>query len=128
MVKHSNSTNLLEALLLTLKRCLPRFKFASGTKVCDEMKVIVVQNDKGSGNNEMGEISNTKELTIFQGKRSSLVPKASDKRKQPVVMNDKKRRRERPKNDPIECCIEEVQEQFGKTMEEAAGELGIFSF
>ncbi|PWA64598.1 NIN-like protein [Artemisia annua] len=35
--------------LLTLKRCLPSFKFASGAKLCDELRVIDVDNPAGSG-------------------------------------------------------------------------------
>nr|GFC86118.1 hypothetical protein [Tanacetum cinerariifolium] len=34
---------------ITLKRCLPSFKFASGVKLGDEMRVIDVDNPAGSG-------------------------------------------------------------------------------
>ncbi|GJY11623.1 hypothetical protein Tco_0380932 [Tanacetum coccineum] len=39
----------LESILLTLKRCLPSFKFASGAKLGDELRVIDVDNPAGSG-------------------------------------------------------------------------------
>ncbi|KAJ0805674.1 hypothetical protein HanPI659440_Chr02g0080961 [Helianthus annuus] len=57
--KQSNYYILLEAILLTLKRCLPRFKFASGAEIGDELDV----HNKDDGT----------EFKIFQRKRSMVV-------------------------------------------------------
>ncbi|KAK1408217.1 hypothetical protein QVD17_39852 [Tagetes erecta] len=57
-LKHSNYVIFLEAILLTLKRCLPSFKFTSGVELGDELDVIDVENYVE------GETNNFK---IFQG-------------------------------------------------------------
>ncbi|KAK1408222.1 hypothetical protein QVD17_39857 [Tagetes erecta] len=70
-VKHSNYIIFLEALLYTLKRCLPRFKFASGVDLGDELDVIVDEADK---------------IKIFQGKRSSpMLTSREEGKKQMLV-------------------------------------------
>nr|XP_043622398.1 protein NLP7-like [Erigeron canadensis] len=58
---------LLESLFLTLKRCLPSFKFASGSELGDELSVLDVENSTGSG---------TGFFNILEGNRFSPVPKA----------------------------------------------------
>ncbi|KAJ0805677.1 hypothetical protein HanPI659440_Chr02g0081001 [Helianthus annuus] len=63
--KQSNYVILLEDILLTLKRCLPRFKFASGAELGDELDVILVDSSTDY---------ETQKLKIFQEKRSSLIP------------------------------------------------------
>ncbi|PWA63194.1 NIN-like protein [Artemisia annua] len=40
---------LLESMLLTLKRCLPHFKLASGARFGDELRIIDVENSTGGG-------------------------------------------------------------------------------
>ncbi|GJY41058.1 NIN-like protein [Tanacetum coccineum] len=58
---------LLESLLLTLKSCLPSFKFASGEQLGDELRVVDVENSTGSG---IGFFK------IFEGNRISQIHKA----------------------------------------------------
>ncbi|PWA78345.1 NIN-like protein [Artemisia annua] len=63
---------LLESLLLTLKSCLPSFKFASGEQLGDELRVVDVKNSTGSG---IGFFK------IFEGNRISQIHKALADRK-----------------------------------------------
>ncbi|KAI7730003.1 hypothetical protein M8C21_024637, partial [Ambrosia artemisiifolia] len=85
----------LEALLLTLKRCLPRFKFASGVEIGNELNVHIEGDATGA---ELGdkidihtEDDGNKKFKIFQGKRS----------------------------------VEHYEKQFGKTMKNAAKNLNV---
>ncbi|MFS7913677.1 hypothetical protein Hanom_Chr02g00144481 [Helianthus anomalus] len=55
--KHSNYVILLEAILLTLKKCLPRFKFAFGAEIGDELDVILVENSTDDEDDEIVESS-----------------------------------------------------------------------
>nr|XP_043622379.1 protein NLP6-like [Erigeron canadensis] len=67
---------LLEALFSTLKRCLPSFKFASGSKLGDRLRVVDVENSTGSG---MGFFN------ILEGKRLSPIPKALEEARRQVA-------------------------------------------
>ncbi|KAJ0482811.1 hypothetical protein HanIR_Chr13g0658011 [Helianthus annuus] len=80
-IKHSNYVIFLEALLLTLKRCLPRFKFTCGVDLGDELDVIVVQSATDDKTVE------TKRFKIFQGKKSSPIPKAPKEGKKPMALD-----------------------------------------
>ncbi|KAJ9555766.1 hypothetical protein OSB04_010380 [Centaurea solstitialis] len=63
--------NLMESILLSLKRCLPNFKYASGGELGDELRIIDVDNS-------------TKRkiecFTIFEGAESSSESEALEKR------------------------------------------------
>ncbi|MFS7913690.1 putative transcription factor Nin-like family [Helianthus anomalus] len=96
--KHSNYKIFLEAILLTLKRCLPRFKFASGTEIGDELHI----------HNKVG---GTK-FKIFQGKRS-------------MVVDDIAHSEVKCKTTPIVLPREVIEKQFGKTMNDAAKDLNV---
>ncbi|KAK1416195.1 hypothetical protein QVD17_31984 [Tagetes erecta] len=104
--------NQINSILNEGERSFSSFQEDSENDVADN-----VNDTANTENDEMREISITKKLKIFQGNELSSA----------MVMNDKKRRRleGRPKNGPIQLSIEEVEEQFGKTMEEAADALGV---
>ncbi|KAK1428679.1 hypothetical protein QVD17_17518 [Tagetes erecta] len=138
-VKHSRRDILLESILLTLKKCLSRFKFASGEELGDTLDVIevdhcinVVSNFKifeektsssskekalekyldviGVESPTRGETSN---INAFQGKRLSPVCKTVDiyKGKKPMV---------KYKTTKIELPLKDIEKHFDKTMKEAA--------
>ncbi|KAJ0786549.1 hypothetical protein HanOQP8_Chr02g0072531 [Helianthus annuus] len=94
--KHSNYIIFLEAILLTLKRCLPRFKFASGAKIGDKLDV----HNKEDGT----------EFKIFQRKRLMAVDNIAHSE---VIC----------KTTPKVLPREVIEKQFGKTMKEAAKDL-----
>ncbi|KAM0024102.1 putative transcription factor Nin-like family [Helianthus debilis subsp. tardiflorus] len=112
--QHSNKVIFLEAILLTLKRCLPRFKFASGAELGDELDVILVDS---STDNE------TQKLKIFQEKRSSLIPAAPEKGKSPTVMELIAPSEVTYKTATKVLPREVNEKQFGKTMKKAAKDL-----
>ncbi|KAK9048120.1 hypothetical protein SSX86_032917, partial [Deinandra increscens subsp. villosa] len=178
--KRLNSTSMLESILSTLKRCLPGFRFASGAELDEESDVIDV-----SSYTDIETIN----FKIFQGKRLSLIQKAFEEEKKPIVKcltaeipsfkfplgpevgdklyidiesstesegdettNKVKRLSPMPikleapgkgknpmglnykkpspsevrrKTAPIELSFEKLEEQFGKTMEEAAENLDV---
>ncbi|XP_076947318.1 protein NLP7-like [Bidens hawaiensis] len=101
----SNYVKLLKAIILALKRCLPRFKFASGVALGNELDVIFAQSDTQSKTGE-SEI-----FKIFQGKRSSPKPKVPSN----LVC----------KTTPKVLTLEDIQKQFGNTMKEAAANLNV---
>ncbi|KAI3716795.1 hypothetical protein L1987_67948 [Smallanthus sonchifolius] len=90
-INQANYVILLEDILLTLKRCLPRFKFASG----EELVVIAVETatyreddeDNTATDNETSEIGESVKLKIFERKRSSPVPKALEEGNKAVVVD-----------------------------------------
>ncbi|KAJ0859058.1 putative transcription factor Nin-like family [Helianthus annuus] len=98
-IKHSNYINLLEALLLTLKRCLPTFKFASGEEIGNEL-------DVHNGDNK------SEKFKIFQGKRSMVVD---------YIAPSKVMCKTTPKVLPRQV----IEKQFGKTMKDAAKNLNV---
>lgn len=65
--KNRNYFILLESILLTLKWCLPNFKFSAGAELDDEMRVLDVENSTGSG---------TGFFKIFEKSRLSQIPKS----------------------------------------------------
>ncbi|KAJ0786540.1 putative transcription factor Nin-like family [Helianthus annuus] len=95
---HSNYKIFLEAILLTLKRCLPRFKFASGTEVGDELDI----HNKDDGT----------KFKIFRRKRSMVV---DDIAHSEVIC----------KTTPKVLPREVIEKQFGKTMNDAAKDLNV---
>ncbi|XP_076947357.1 protein NLP9-like [Bidens hawaiensis] len=99
--KHSNTTimMMLEGLLLTLKRCLPSFRFASGGELGDELDVIDV---KSSTKNE------TSYFKIFQG-----------------IENGKKHSEVRCKTGSILLPREVIETQFGRTIKDATKNLNV---
>ncbi|KAJ0615758.1 putative transcription factor Nin-like family [Helianthus annuus] len=114
--KHSNEVILLEDILLTLKRCLPRFKFASGAELGDELEVILVDSSTDD---------ETQKLKIFQEKRSSLIPAAPEKGKSPTVMELIAPSEVTCKTTPKVLPRELIEKHFGKTMKEAAKDLNV---
>ncbi|KAD5508234.1 hypothetical protein E3N88_15937 [Mikania micrantha] len=68
----------LEAILLTIKRCLPSFKFASGAEIGDELDVINVEASEGQ-TSEIDVIS----FKIFQENANAL-----EEGKQPSVVKN----------------------------------------
>ena len=71
---------LLESMILTLKRCLPHFKLASGARLGDELRIIDVENSTGSGG--IGS------FVILQGNKLSQIPKALEERRRFLVPDD----------------------------------------
>ncbi|KAJ0615739.1 putative transcription factor Nin-like family [Helianthus annuus] len=122
--KRSNRVIILEAILLTLKRCLPSFKFASGAEIGDEIDVILVE---GSTDNEDNEIDETQTFRIFQEKRSSATLKAPGKGKNPMAMAVDLIAPSKVtcKTSPIVLSREVIEKQFGKTMKDAAKNLNV---
>ncbi|KAJ0805662.1 putative transcription factor Nin-like family [Helianthus annuus] len=114
--QHSNYVIHLEALLLTLKRCLPGFKFASGAELGDELDVIVVES---STHDE------TQKLKIFQEKSSSPMSKVPERGKKPTVGDFIAPSKVTCKTTPKVLPREVIKKQFGKTMKEAAKDLNV---
>ncbi|KAJ0786535.1 hypothetical protein HanOQP8_Chr02g0072351 [Helianthus annuus] len=112
--QHSNNVIHSEALLITLKRCLPGFKFASGAELGDELDVIVVES---STHDE------TQKLKIFQEKSSSPMSKAPERGKKPTVGDLIAPSKVTCKTTPKVLPREVIEKQFGKTMKEAAKDL-----
>ncbi|KAD5507424.1 hypothetical protein E3N88_15127 [Mikania micrantha] len=123
----------LEAILLTIKKCLPSFKFASGAEIGDDLEVVEI------GCNKEGQ--NTS-LKIFQGKQpivvdnimapsrvtcqtTSKVLPSEDMDNQDVicVTNPPQNPKVNHKTAKIFLTREVVENQFGKTMNEAAHNL-----
>nr|GFD33530.1 hypothetical protein [Tanacetum cinerariifolium] len=67
----------LEGLLMSLKRCLPCFKFATGAELGDELDVIDVNNSTES---------ETKRIKIFQENRLLPTPEGMEKGKKAMVV------------------------------------------
>ncbi|XP_076947358.1 protein NLP7-like [Bidens hawaiensis] len=105
-IKHTNYVNFLEAILLTLKRCLPRFKLASGIELGDELDVIVGKNS----NDE------TEKLKIFS--------KAPDKGKKPTIVSYIAPSEVTCKRTP-KLLPQELIENIGKTMKDAVKNLQV---
>ncbi|KAK1408210.1 hypothetical protein QVD17_39845 [Tagetes erecta] len=120
--KHSNYVILLEALVFTLKRCLPGFKFALGAELGDELDVFVVES---STDTEDDETSETKKFKIFQGKKSLTMPKAPEERKKPMASDYISPSKEKCKTATILLPRKLIEKQFGKTMKEAAKSLNV---
>ncbi|XP_076927956.1 protein NLP6-like [Bidens hawaiensis] len=120
-IKHTNYVSFLEALLLTLKRCLPSFKFASGAELGDELEVLVVDTST-----EYDETSETEKFKICQGKRSLPVVKALEEGNKSMAVDCMA-------PSEMTCCKttpkvlhpELIEKQFGKTMKEAANNLNV---
>ncbi|KAM0052332.1 hypothetical protein Hdeb2414_s0007g00247041 [Helianthus debilis subsp. tardiflorus] len=112
--KQSNYVILLEAILLTLKRCLPRFKFASGAELGDELDVILVDSSTDD---------ETQMFKIFQEKRSSTMPTTPKKAKNPMVVDLITPSKVTCKTAPKVLPREVIENQFGKTMKDAAKDL-----
>ncbi|KAL8266778.1 hypothetical protein R6Q59_004122 [Mikania micrantha] len=128
---------LLEAILLTIKRCLPSFKFASGVEIGDELEVI----EDGCYN----EGQNTS-FKIFQGKQAIVVdnimapskvicqktskvlpPGDMDNQLLDVicVTNPMQKPKANHKTAKIVLTRELIEKQFGKTMNEASHNLKV---
>ncbi|KAD5507411.1 hypothetical protein E3N88_15114 [Mikania micrantha] len=92
----------LEAILLTIKRCSPSFKFASGAEIGDDLEVVEVNCSKEGQNTS---------FKIFQGKQ----PIVTNNIMAPFKVNQKTAK--------IFLTGEVIEKQFGKTMNEAADNL-----
>ncbi|KAD5507402.1 hypothetical protein E3N88_15105 [Mikania micrantha] len=132
--RYSRCDFLLEAILLTINRCLPTFKFASGSKIAGEIDVIDVE-----CSNEDGDAI----FKIFQGKQSIVVDNiAPSKETYPTtskllppenmenplsdvicVINPTQKPNVNNKTAKIFLTREVIEKQFGKTMNEAAHNL-----
>ncbi|KAJ9555798.1 hypothetical protein OSB04_010412 [Centaurea solstitialis] len=106
---------LFEALLLTLKRCLPSFKFASGAELGDELFILDVDNSRRSEN---------KYFKIFQRNKLSIVSEAP-KERQPEGGECLTPLKSKCKTTSILLFQEDIEPQFGKTMTEAAKSLNV---
>ncbi|KAD5508228.1 hypothetical protein E3N88_15931 [Mikania micrantha] len=128
----------LEAILLTIKRCLPSFKFASGAEIGDELDVINVENANALEEGKQPSVVKTSEVLpserlhviqvespnqvessnfkIFQGQRLSPIWKASEEGKKPMA---------KCKTAEIFLTRGEIEEQFGQTIKVAAKNLGV---
>ncbi|KAK1408202.1 hypothetical protein QVD17_39837 [Tagetes erecta] len=109
-VKHSDHAILLEALLLTLKRCLPSFKFASGTRLGDELEIIDVE---GYTDNY------SLYFMIFEGM------KATENGKKPMLVDHIAPSQGNYKTATIQISREAIEKEFGNTMKEAANNLNV---
>ncbi|KAD5507422.1 hypothetical protein E3N88_15125 [Mikania micrantha] len=135
--KDSRCDVLLEAILLTIKRCLPSFKFTSGAEIGDELDVIDVKCSKEGQN-----IS----FKIFQGKHPIVVdnimapskatchttskvlpPEDLDNQLLDVicVKNPTQKQKANHKTAKNVLTREVIEKQFGKTMKEAAHNLNV---
>ncbi|KAD0962282.1 hypothetical protein E3N88_43496 [Mikania micrantha] len=127
---------LLEAILFTIKRCLPTFNFASGAEICDELEVIDV------GCSKVGQNTSFK---IFQGKQpivvgniapskvicqtTSKVLPLEDMDNQLLdvicVTNSMQKSNVNHKTAKIFLTRLDIEKQFGKTMKEASHNLEV---
>ncbi|KAL8256109.1 hypothetical protein R6Q59_031176 [Mikania micrantha] len=125
---------LLEAILLTIKRCLPSFKFASGAKIGDELDAIDVGCPKEGQNTS---------FKLFQGKQSLVVgnimtpsivtcettskvlpPEDIENQLLDVIFVTNPT--QKPNKTAKKILTREViEKQFGKTMKEAAHHLKV---
>ncbi|KAJ0940301.1 putative transcription factor Nin-like family [Helianthus annuus] len=118
-IERSYTTILLEALLLTLKRYLPSFKFASGEELGDELNVINVETSIDSE-----ETNETEKFKVFQGKRSSPPLKVVEGQKS-MAVDYIAPSEVKCKTTEIVLPREDIEKQFGKTMKEAAKNLTV---
>ncbi|KAJ0940308.1 putative transcription factor Nin-like family [Helianthus annuus] len=121
--RQSNYVNLSEAILLTLKWCLPRFKFASGAELGDGLDAILVESSTDDEDDEIVESSTDDvddEIGVFQEKRSSPMPKATEKGKKPMVVDPIVPSKVKCKTTPTEVTLEDIGKHYGKTQKEAA--------
>ncbi|KAL8256105.1 hypothetical protein R6Q59_031172 [Mikania micrantha] len=127
--KASKCDVLLEAILSTIKRCLPTFKFASGAEIGDELEVVEVG---------IYEEDQDTSFKIFQGKQPILVDKISpskvtcqttskvlhpegmDHQMLNVICVTTQKSKMNRKTAKIFLTREVIEKQFGKTMNEAA--------
>ncbi|GJW87628.1 NIN-like protein [Tanacetum coccineum] len=107
-----NFVLLLEALLFTLKRCLPRFNFGSGAELGDQLHVIDAENSTKS---------ETKFFEIFKEKRLEPINKG----KKAMVVSYNSRSKEKRNTTEKELSREDIEQHYGKTMKKAAEELGV---
>ncbi|KAD5507431.1 hypothetical protein E3N88_15134 [Mikania micrantha] len=125
---------LLEAILLTIKRCLPSFKFASGAKIGDGLDVIDVGGPKEDQNTS---------FKLFQGKQTTVVDNISPSKEtyqttskvlppdhienqlldDIFVTNPTQKPKANHKTAKKNLTREVIEKQFGKTMKEAAHHL-----
>ncbi|XP_035839183.1 uncharacterized protein LOC110920798 isoform X4 [Helianthus annuus] len=119
-IERSYTAILLEALLLTLKRYLPSFKFASGEELGDELHVINVETSIDSE-----ETNETEKFKVFQGKRSSPPLKVVEEGQKSMVVDYIAPSEVKCKTTEIVLPREDIEKQFGKTMKEATKNLTV---
>ncbi|KAL4592735.1 hypothetical protein LXL04_005739 [Taraxacum kok-saghyz] len=105
-----NYVILVESLVLTLKRCLPNFKLASGLELGNELRILDVEN---STRCDMGHFE------IFKGNVLSRILPQKDL--ELIVA----RLEAKSKTTEIKIYIKDIEDQFGKTMKEAAKSLKV---
>ncbi|CAH1427632.1 unnamed protein product [Lactuca virosa] len=134
---------LLESIILTLKRCLPNFKFSSGSQLGDELHVVDFKFNSGvefgdelsvqdftfAFGAELGDVNFSKSgieyFKIFEGKKSSPIPTVLEKGMRlvaeecigPLDVKCKTTEKPLPRGD--------IEQQFGRTMKEAAKNLNV---
>ncbi|KAL7597559.1 hypothetical protein Lser_V15G22589 [Lactuca serriola] len=134
-----NHMILLESIILTLKRCLPNFKFSSGLQLGDELLVVDIKFNSGvelsvqdftfAFGAELGDVTSSKSeieyFKIFEGKKSSPIPTLLEKGMRlvaeecigPLDVKCKTTEKALPRED--------IEQQFGRTMKEAAKNLNV---
>ncbi|GJS46112.1 hypothetical protein Tco_0596233 [Tanacetum coccineum] len=106
---HSFNPISLEEILLNIKRCLPSFKFASGTEIGDKLHVIEVDN---STDKEI------KKFEIFQAKRLSPIPEALKDGKKQVAVDYIEPLDRNCKTAPVPVPQQVIEQQFGTSTTE----------
>ena len=107
----SNRDNiiLLESLLSTIKNYLPSFKFESGVELGDEIDILDVENSIGSENIYI-KIFQTNKISLKRGRQSEvegfLTPLKAKGKTTSIILSR-----------------EQIELQFGQTLEEAAAKL-----
>ncbi|KAL4592737.1 hypothetical protein LXL04_005741 [Taraxacum kok-saghyz] len=140
-IGNRNYIILLESLILTLKKCLPNFKFASGSEFGDELHVLDFKfasrgqltgyqlsvQDFSCASDDVYSFSKKQieYFKIFEGKKSSPQPTVLEKERRIVVAQDfivpsesKCKITEKP-------SLEDIKQQFGSTMKQAAKNLNV---
>lgn len=104
-------TVLIESLVLTLKRCLPNFKFAFGGELGDELLVVEV------GNSSTAESGSFK---IFKGVKLSQIHEMMEKEREYVAEQCIAPPQEKGNTSRHLLTKELIEQQYGKPQKEAA--------
>ncbi|KAJ9555647.1 hypothetical protein OSB04_010261 [Centaurea solstitialis] len=129
--ERTRNNAILESLLLTLKRYLPSFKFASGTELGDEIDILDVNNS---------EVGEKKYIKVFQRNKmppqkemqprveeSPTLVRAKGNTTQPRVEEFSTPLKAGGKTIPITLTREHIMSLFGQSQHVAAAKLGASS-
>ncbi|KAJ9555685.1 hypothetical protein OSB04_010299 [Centaurea solstitialis] len=127
--ERSRNDAILESLLLTLKTYLPTFKFASGTKLGDEIDILDVNNS---------EVGEKKYIKVIQRSKMPLqremqprveesptLVRAKGNTTQPTVEESSTPLKVGGKTIPITLTREHIMSLFGQPQHVAAAKLGV---